>query len=103
MFKIKKGDTVQVTKGKDKGKKGRVITIFTENHRALVEGVNMLKKHKRRTRDDQQGGIVSIEAPISIANLMLVCKACNRPARTGFKVMENKAKARYCKACNEVV
>ncbi len=103
MFKLRKGDTVQVTKGKDKGKKGRVITIFTANKRALVEGVNMLKKHKRRTRDDQQGGIVSIEAPISISNLMLVCKGCLRPARIGFKVVENQGKARYCKACNEVI
>ncbi|MCX5714731.1 MAG: 50S ribosomal protein L24 [Candidatus Omnitrophica bacterium] len=103
MLKIRKGDTVHVMKGKDKGKKGRVITIFTENKKALVEGVNMLKKHKRRTRDDQQGGIVSIEAPISVSNLMVECKGCSRPARIGFKVLDNKAKTRYCKVCNEAI
>jgi large subunit ribosomal protein L24 len=103
VFKIRKGDMVQAAKGKDKGKKGKVITIFTETNRALVQGINMLKKHKRRTRDDQQGGIVSIESPIQISNLMLVCKACARPARVGFKIGQDKAKLRFCKACNEAL
>jgi large subunit ribosomal protein L24 len=103
MLKLRKGDTVHVIKGKDRGKRGRIITLFVERKKALVEGINLLKKHKRRTRDDQQGGIVSIEAPISISNLMFFCKNCNRPSRVGFKIMENKAKARYCKACKEVI
>lgn len=103
MLKIRKGDTVQVIKGKDKGKKGKVITIFTENKKALIEGVNMLKKHKRRTREDQQGGIVSIESPVSISNVMLVCKACSRPTRVGIKISEDKTRSRFCKACKEVI
>lgn len=103
MFKIRKGDIVQATKGKDKGKKGKVLKIFTEKHRAVVEGVNLVKKHKRQTRQDQQGGIVSIESPISIANIMLVCKHCNRTVRAGFKVSPDGDKSRFCKACKEVI
>lgn len=103
MFKIRKGDIVQAVKGKDKGKKGKVLRIITEKNRAIVEGLNLVKKHKRQTRQDQQGGIVSIESPIAIANIMLVCKHCNRPARVGFKVETDKTKSRFCKACKEVI
>lgn len=103
MYKIRKGDTVQATKGKDSGKKGKVIQIFAEKGRALVEGVNMVKKHKRKTQQDQQGGIVSIETPIAIANLMLVCKHCNKPVRAGFSLLKDGSRARICKACKETI
>lgn len=102
MYKIKKNDTVQVTKGKDTGKKGRVLEIFSQKGRALVEGINFVKKHKRQGRQGEKGGIVSIESPISMANLMLICKGCNRPVRVGFKFLQDKTKARFCKACKEV-
>lgn len=103
MQKIKKGDTVQVIKGRDTGKKGKVIRVITETKRVLVEGIHLAKKHKRQTRQDQKGGIVSIESPISIANLMFVCKSCNRPVRIGFKFLSDKTKSRFCKSCNEAV
>jgi len=103
MYKIKREDTVQVTKGKDAGKKGRVLKIYAANNKALVEGVNMVKKHKRQTRQDQQGGVVSIELPISISNLMVLCKNCSRPARIGIKVLADGTKSRFCKSCNEVI
>ncbi|MDD5730299.1 MAG: 50S ribosomal protein L24 [Candidatus Omnitrophica bacterium] len=104
MSKIKKGDTVQVVKGDDKGKKGKVLRVFGLEKRVLVEGINLVKKHKRKTRQDQQGGIASIEAPISISNLMLFCKACNSPVRIGFTVSkETKAKSRFCKNCKEAI
>lgn len=103
MYKIRRGDTVQVVKGKDLGKKGKVLKIFTAKRRALVEGVNFLKKHKRKSQKDQQGGIVSIESPIGLGNLMVVCKSCSRPVRVGFKVQENAAKVRFCKACKETL
>ena len=103
MFKIKRNDTVQVIKGKDKGKKGRVIKIFTEEGRILVEGINTVKKHKRKTQQDQQGGIVSVEMPIAVSNLMLVCKNCNRPVRVGFTILKDGTKTRSCKACKEVL
>jgi len=103
MLKIKKGDIVKVTKGKDAGKKGKVIEVLVQEGRALVEGVNMAKKHKRQTRQDQQGGIVSIEKPIAIANLMYFCKACDRGVRVGFSILKDNTKARICKSCKEAI
>lgn len=103
MYKIRRGDLVQVTKGKDEGKKGKVLKIFTASNRALVEGLNMLKKNRRRTQQDQQGGIVSIEAPICVANLMFLCKHCNKPTRVGFNILKDGTKSRICKACKEVI
>jgi len=72
MQKIKKNDIVQVIKGKDKGKKGKVINVIAATKRALVEGLNLAKKHKRQSSQDQKGGIISIEMPISLANLMVI-------------------------------
>jgi len=103
MFKIKKGDTVQAIKGKDRGKKGKVITVFPERNKALVEGINLVKKHRRKTQQDQQGGIVSIAAPINLSNLSIFCKHCNRPTRIGFSILKDGTKSRICKACKEVI
>lgn len=99
MYKIKKGDSVELTKGKDKGKKGRVVEILSETGRAVVEGVNLVKKHKRQTKQDQQGGIISIEAPISVSNLKVVCKQCNKGVKVGFAVRKDGSKSRICKSC----
>jgi len=103
MFKIKKSDMVYVTKGKDRGKKGKVLIIFTDAKRALVEGLNLAKKHKKKTQQDQQGGIVSIEAPINLSNLALLCKHCNRPARVGVTILKDGTKSRFCKKCKEAI
>jgi large subunit ribosomal protein L24 len=103
MFKIKKNDTAQAIKGKDKGKKGRVLQVIDEGKKAIVEGINVAKKHKRQTRQDQKGGIVHIELPIAIGNLMVVCKSCNRPVRVGFKAVKGQEKTRFCKSCKEVL
>lgn len=99
MQKIKKGDNVQVLKGKDRGKKGKVIEVFTNDGKALVEGINIAKKHRRQTRQDQKGGIVDIEVPVVLANLAPVCKACDKPARVGFKTAADGTKDRICKHC----
>lgn len=103
MLKIRKGDTVAVIKGKDAGKKGRVLEVFAERGRALVEGINTVKKHKRQTRQDQKGGIMTIEMPISIANLMYYCKSCDRGVRVGFSVLKDNTKTRICKSCKEAI
>lgn len=103
MFKIRRNDTVEVIKGKDAGKKGKVLRVFPEKNKALVEGINLAKKHKRQSRQDQQGGIVSIEMPINLANLMLFCKNCNSPRRSGFTVLKDKTKSRFCKTCKETL
>ncbi|MCM8800718.1 MAG: 50S ribosomal protein L24 [Candidatus Omnitrophica bacterium] len=103
MQKIKKDDLIYVIKGKDRGKKGKVLAVFPKKGRAVVEGINLVKKHMRRVSAEIPGGIVSVEMPISIANLMLFCKHCNRPVRVGFKILENKTKVRFCKACKEII
>ena len=84
MLRIKKDDTVTVISGKDKGKSGRVMRIFPAVSKAIVENINLVKKSKRRTQQDQKGGIIDIEAPIHLSNLMLVDKQSNGASR--FKV-----------------
>lgn len=103
MFKIKKNDTVKVISGRDRGKTGRVLKIFPKEHRALVEGINYVKRHTRPTRQDQQGGIITKESPIDISNLLLLCKSCNRPTRVGFTILSDGTKARQCKKCKEII
>lgn len=103
MFKIKRGDTVQVIKGKDRGKKGKVLKLIPEENRAIVEGINLIKKHKRRTREDEQAGIVTLEAPIHLSNLMFFCKHCNRTTRVGFTILKDGTKSRFCKKCKELI
>ncbi len=103
MQKIKKGDIVQAIKGKDKGKNGKVLNVSLETGRALIEGINLAKKHKRQTSQDQKGGIISIEMPISVSNIALVCKSCNRAVKVGFAVMKDGIKSRICKVCKEVI
>jgi len=103
MNKIRIGDTVQVIKGKDRGKKGKVLRINAQVGRASVEGINLLKQFRRRSQQDQQGGVVSVEGLMNMANLMLVCKNCNRPARVGFKLLQDGTKSRICKSCKEVI
>jgi len=103
MQKIKKNDLVQITKGKDKGKQGKVINIIEGGSRAIVEGLNLAKKHKRQSRQDQKGGIVSIEMPISVSNLMLFCKHCSKPSRVGVMILKDGTKSRFCKNCKGVL
>jgi len=103
MQKIKKNDIVQVTKGKDKGKKGKVISLIEDGSRVIVEGLNLAKKHKRQASQDKKGGIISIEMPLSVSNLMLVCKSCNKAVRVGVSTSKDGVKARICKACKEVI
>lgn len=103
MFKIKKGDTVQVISGDDAGKKGKVLRVLPKVRRAVVEGINLVKKHRRKTQQDQQGGVVSLESPLSISSIMIFCKHCNRPVKIGFIILKDGTKSRVCKICKEAV
>jgi len=103
MNKIKKNDVVMTIAGKDSGKTGRVLAVFPRESKILVEGINFIKKHARRTQKDQQGGIVQRELPVSISNVMLICKSCNRPTKVGLTVLQDKTKARVCKKCKEII
>jgi len=101
-MKLRKGDFVQVMKGKDVGKKGRVISAYPRENLLLVEGVNFVKRHTKSGPRNPQGGIIQKEMPISLPNLRYFCLKCNRPVRVGFKfVSENKI--RYCKKCGELI
>jgi large subunit ribosomal protein L24 len=105
MKKIVKSDTVLVLSGNDRGKTGKVLKVFPDKNRAVVEGVNLIKKHSRPTRDLPQGGIIEKEGPINISNLKVVCPKCNRPTRIGVRILEDKSKVRYCKHsdCTEII
>jgi large subunit ribosomal protein L24 len=100
-MKIKKGDTVQVTTGNDTGKTGRVIKVYLDKDRVVVEGVNIVKKHARPTQDNPQGGIMEKEASIHISNIMLVVGG--KPTRVGFKSLENGKKVKFAKTTGEVI
>lgn len=102
MAKIRKNDTVVVLAGRDRGKSGKVLAFFPKRNRAIVERINMVKKHARRTKEDQKGGIVHKESTIEASNLALFCKGCNRATRVGFEVLKDGTKSRFCKKCKEV-
>ena len=107
-FKLKKEDSVQIIAGKDKGKKGRILKILRDKDRILVEGLNMVKKTKKRRNQQDRGGIVEIEAAIHSSNVMIVCKKCG-PTRIGYKFGEEDSgtkkpvKKRICRKCGEAL
>ena len=100
--KIKKGDRVIVTTGRDKGKKGEVLKVYPKEDRALVAGVNMVKRHQRQTQT-QQGGIISKEAPIELSNVAHVDPKSGGPTRIGFKILGDGRKVRFAKKSGEVI
>ncbi|NVK28856.1 MAG: 50S ribosomal protein L24 [Flavobacteriia bacterium] len=102
-FHIKKGDSVQVIAGNSKGQTGRVIRMIPKQNRAVVEGVNMVSKHQKPSASNPQGGIVQMEAPIHISNLLLVDPKENKPTRIGRKHDENGKLVRYAKKSGEVI
>jgi large subunit ribosomal protein L24 len=101
-MKIRKGDRVVVTTGRDKGKKGEVLRLFPKDNRALVSGVNMVKRHQRQTQK-VQGGIVNKEAPLHLSNLAHVDPKTGAPTRIGFKVLGDGRKVRFAKKSGEVI
>ena len=100
---IRKDDTVIVTLGKEKGKRGRVLVVTPAKDGILVERVNLVKRHMKPSKRYQQGGIIEKEAPVKISNVMLVCPKCDKPVRFGNKVLETGKKVRVCKKCKEVI
>jgi large subunit ribosomal protein L24 len=105
---VKKGDTVRVISGKDKGLEGKVILADPDSNRVLVEGANRIKKHTKitqSTRGTKQGGIVTQEAPVHVSNVQVVCPSCGKPSRIGHRRSEADAdgktrSVRICKRCN---
>ncbi|PKL08724.1 MAG: 50S ribosomal protein L24 [Spirochaetae bacterium HGW-Spirochaetae-7] len=99
--KLKKEDLVQVISGKEKGKQGKIVKIDREKNRAIIQGVNMVKKAMKKKSQNDRGGIIEIEAPVRLCNMMIVCKKCG-PTRMGYK-FEGDAKKRVCRKCGEAL
>ena len=101
-FKIRKGDRVVVTTGKDRGKTGEVLRVLRKDDRVLVQGVNLVKKHQRQTAR-QEGGIVEIEAPVHISNVAHVDPNDGKATRVGWKVLEDGRKVRFSRRTGETI
>lgn len=102
-FHIKKGDNVKVLSGENKGKTGKVIEMLPATSKAVVEGVNIIKKHQKPSASNPQGGIVEREAPIHISNLMLIDPKTNEATRTGRRKDDNGKLVRYSKTTDEII
>jgi large subunit ribosomal protein L24 len=102
MLNIKKKDRVMILSGKDKGKTGEVLSIFSEKSRVVVEKVNFVKKHIKPTKKNP-GGIRKIEAPIYISKVMLICPKCNQASRPKFDKLSDGSKVRVCRRCEEMI
>lgn len=101
-FKIKKGDQVIVLTGKDKGKKSKIVKVFPRSFKAIVEGINIVKKHQRPSRRYVHGGILEKPAPLHLSNLALICPNCGNPTRISFQRKADK-KMRICKKCKQSI
>ena len=102
-MKIRKNDTVIVTAGKDRGKKGKVRRALPSEDRVIVEGLNMIKRHSRAGRAARQAGIIELEAPIHVSNVMLLCDKCGKPTRVNFRFLADGKRVRICNSCQEVI
>ena len=100
---IKKGDTVVIIAGKDKGKRGKVLAVDPKTNRVVVEGANKVKKHQKPNRSNPQGGILSVEAPLNASNVMYLDAKANRPTRIGYKVLKTGEKVRYSKVTGDTI
>jgi len=101
-MKIKKGDTVLIIKGKDRGKSGKVIKALPKENRIVIEGLNLVKKHVKPKRAGEKGEIVEIPAPLYISKVKLICPSCKKPTKVGYKFV-NDTKKRYCKKCKNLI
>lgn len=102
-MKIRRNDTVIVIAGKDKGKKGKVRHVFLKKDKLVVEGVNMIKRHSRTSGKTRQAGIIELEAPLHISNVLLLCDKCGKATRIGFRFLDDGRKVRICRSCQEVI
>ena len=102
-MRIKKGDVVRVMAGNDRGKEGKVLKVFPESGRVIIEKINLIKRHQRRTQQNQQGGIVEKEAPVHVSNVMLICPNTKQPTRIGKEILKDGSRARVSKKSGEML
>jgi large subunit ribosomal protein L24 len=101
--KIKKGDTVMVIAGRERGKSGKVLSLHRDNGTIIVEKLNMIKRHTKPSQKNRQGGILEREAPLALSNVMFYCGNCQKPVRVGIKALDDGRRVRICRKCAEVV
>ncbi len=101
-MKIKVNDKVKAITGKDKGKEGKVIQVFSEAGRVVVEGLHIMKKHLRPRKRGEKGQMIELSAPMDVSNVMLVCPKCAKVARVGYKI-DGGTKKRVCRQCQEFI
>jgi len=101
-MKLKTNDKVEVIKGKDSGKSGKIIQVFSKNGKVVVEGVHLMKKHMRPNKRGEKGQVIELSTPMPASNVMLLCPKCGRKSRVGYKI-EAEEKKRQCKKCKEVI
>jgi large subunit ribosomal protein L24 len=102
-MRIRKNDSVMVIAGRERRKTGKVLRVIPKRSAAIIERVNLVKRHSRARGPQQPGGIVEKEAPIPLSNLMLMCDKCNAPVRVGKKIMSDDDKARVCRRCGDAL
>ena len=100
---VKRGDLVGVIAGRERGKRGKVLRVLPVDGRVLVEKLNMMKKHQRPTQKLRQGGIIEREGPLALSNVLPICGRCDKPSRTGVKMLADGRKSRVCKRCGESI
>jgi large subunit ribosomal protein L24 len=98
---VRRGDTVAVIAGKERGKRGKVMRVLRDKGRVVVEKVNMVKRHQRPTQKLRQGGIIEREGALALSNVLLVCGRCDKPARSGISILADGRRLRVCKRCGE--
>lgn len=101
-MKLKKGDKIKVTVGKDRGKEGAVEKVFAKTSKVLVAGVNVYKRHSKPRAEGQKGGILEFTRPLPVSNVALICPKCKQPTRVGYKVTA-KEKVRVCRKCDQEI
>ena len=100
---VKKGDTVIVLSGRDKGKQGKVLHSSPKAGKVIVEGVNVAMKHRKPRKQGEEGGIIKMETPIYACKVMRICPKCNKPTKPACRFLDDGTKARVCKKCGEII
>jgi len=100
---VRKGDTVVVIAGKDRGKSGKVLSVFQRERKVTIEKINIIKRHTKPNQQNRQGGILEREAPIHLSNVMIYCATCQKPVRVGSKTMADGSRVRVCKKCQQLI
>ena len=102
-MRLHSNDNVLVTKGRDRGKQGRVSRVLTKEQKVVVEGINVSTRHQKPTGPFQQGGMIQKEMPVPVSNVALICASCTNPTRIGYRRLADGNKARFCTKCKEII